>query len=287
MDMENDMGEDMDMDMDMEMKKGGKKGMMHMDSPFEMMMKAETLMKWQSINPTMGNVVYLLVAAAFVTEASLHMFRYTKKTGFWTQFHADSSTTDWFKIGDQIQYYGNLSLYGAAFLTSLLALFGIAPMINVMVWYLGVYWVGAFVLGISFFFKLLAFDSAHKNLTDLKYGATAAVAYGTIKGDFAMTLAGTAMKILPLVMQSENWRWAMFDAQSDEEQEAYLEEIYMDIEEWEKEQMMEMKKEKKAAKGEKGEKGEKGAKSNGDKPAKSEDGEKPKKGGKDGKPKAE
>ena len=109
----------------------------------------------------MGNVVYLLVATAFVTEACLHMFRYTTKDGHWSKFLADSSVTDWFKIGDQIQYYGNLALYGMALITSLLALFGIAPSINVMVWYFGVYWVGAFVLGISMFFKLLAFDSAH------------------------------------------------------------------------------------------------------------------------------
>lgn len=50
----------------------------------------------------MGNVVYLLVATAFVTEACLHMFRYTTKDGHWSKFLADSSVTDWFKIGDQI-----------------------------------------------------------------------------------------------------------------------------------------------------------------------------------------
>ena len=91
-------------------------------------------------------------------------------------------------------------LHAAAILTSTLALFGVLPTINVLVWEYGVMWLGGIFLFISFVFKMLAFDSAYKNLDNLKYGVTATVAYGTIKSDFSETLAVTAATVLPLVI---------------------------------------------------------------------------------------
>jgi hypothetical protein len=58
-----------------------------------------------------------------------------------------------------------------------LAAFGIAPYLNYLAWYIGVMWVGSVAMLASTIFKLLAFDSAHKNMTDLTYGPTAIIAY--------------------------------------------------------------------------------------------------------------
>ncbi len=96
-------------------------------------------------------------------------------------------------------------------------------------------WLGGIFLFTSFVFKLLAYDSAYKNLDDLKYGVTANVAYGTIKSDFAETLAMTAATVLPLVIQRDNWRWAMYESQSNEEKQAMIEQIEAEIEVWEEE----------------------------------------------------
>ena len=97
-------------------------------------------------------------------------------------------------------------------------------------------WLGGIFLFTSFVFKLLAFDSAYKNLDDLKYGITANVAYGTIKSDFAETLTVTAATVLPLVIQSDNWRWAMYESQSGAEKQAMIDEIEAEIKMWEDEQ---------------------------------------------------
>ena len=77
--------------------------------------------------------------------------------------------------------------------------------------------LGGSVLFIQLIFKLLAFDSAHLNYDDATYGAAAKIAYDAIKADFSNTLAMTAITVLPLAIQAENWKWSMYmnqDAES-------------------------------------------------------------------------
>ena len=45
---------------------------------------------------------------------------------------------------------------------------------------------------------------------------------------------------LNLYMQAENWMWAMFDALPQAEKDQKVEDLMMEVEEWEKEMMAEM-----------------------------------------------
>ena len=157
-DMKMEDGDMSDHDMDHDGKMHGKGEMMHHDSPFEMMMKVETLMRWSSIDPFMGNLTYLLVAAGVATHAALMAFRYASRSGHYATFLTGTGT-NWFEIRDLIQNYANLSLFGIAFVTQLLALFGIATGINAMVWIYGIMLAGGLANGVAEFMKFLAYDN--------------------------------------------------------------------------------------------------------------------------------
>ncbi len=205
-----------------------------MDSPFEMMMKVEQLLKWSQITPTIGCFAYLFVAAFATTHYALAAFRYTSKTGYYNTFKVGSDT-EWYKFGNYIINYGNLSLFGIAFITQLLAVFGIAPMINYLVWFWGIMVGGGVVNMLGQFFYFLGYDSA--------YSAN------TVAGNAQQTLIKTAMveevanqaKIgYALMSQYENWHWSLFNALSEEEQEATIMEIYEEIALWEEQVMADM-----------------------------------------------
>ena len=129
-----------------------------MESPFEMLMKAEKLMKLSSISTYNGSFSYLFVAAFAATHYSLAAFRYYSKSASRDAYLLDSTKTNWFEIGNYIINYGNLSLYGIAFITQLLALFGIAPYINYIVWFWGVMVVGGLANMVGQFLYFLAMD---------------------------------------------------------------------------------------------------------------------------------
>ncbi len=205
-------------------------GMMHHDSPFEMMMKVETLMRWSAIDPFMGNLTYLLVAAGVTTHAALMAFRYTSRTGYYNAFLSGTGT-NWFEIGDMIQNYANLSLFGIAFITQLLALFGILTWLNALVWFWGIMLAGGLANGVGAFFKFLAYDNCWDKATGCD---------GTVKADM---IAGTAMSTsvsLTLYMQAENWMWGVWEGQTQEEKDAQVEQLLMEVEEWEAEVRAEM-----------------------------------------------
>ena len=204
-------------------------GMMH-DSPFEMMMKVETLMRWSAIDPFMGNLTYLLVAAGVTTHAALQAFRYTSKTGYYTAFLTGTGT-NWFEIGDMIQNYANLSLFGIAFITQLLALFGILTWLNALVWFWGIMLVGGLVNGVAMFFKFLAYD----NCWDKLNGCSTSV-----KADMVANTAMSTSVSLTLYMQAENWMWGVWEGQTQEEKDAQVEELLMEVAAWEEEMRAEM-----------------------------------------------
>ena len=238
MDMKKEDHDDMDhKDHDGHMKGEGK--MMHHDSPFEMMMKVETLMRWSSIDPFMGNLTYLLVAAGVATHAALMAFRYSSRSGHYKSFLTGTGT-NWFEIGDLIQNYANLSLFGIAFVTQLLALFGIASGINALVWMWGIMLAGGLANGVAGFMKFLAYD----NCWDKTDGCQSLV-----KNDMVMQTAMETSVSLALYMQGENWMWGVWEGMTQEEQDTKVEELMMEVEAWEEEMRAEM-----AAEGKKGEK---------------------------------
>ncbi len=208
----------------------GEGKMMHHDSPFEMMMKVETLMRWSSIDPFMGNLTYLLVAAGVATHAALMAFRYASRSGHYATFLTGTGT-NWFEIGDLIQNYANLSLFGIAFVTQLLALFGIATGINAMVWMWGIMLAGGLANGVAGFMKFLAYDNCWDK---------AASCQSLVKQDMVMATAMDTSVSLALFMQGENWMWGVWEGMTQEEQDTKVEELMMEVEAWEEEMRAEM-----------------------------------------------
>ncbi len=54
-----------------------------LDAPFEWLMKAMTLMRWESISTEMGGITYILVNAFLILYTSLHLFRYSTKSNYY------------------------------------------------------------------------------------------------------------------------------------------------------------------------------------------------------------
>merc|ERR1712013_679522 len=178
----------------------------------------------------MGNLTYLLVAAGVATHAALMAFRYASRSGHYAAFLAGTGT-NWFEIGDLIQNYANLSLFGIAFVTQLLALLGIATGLNAMVWMWGIMLAGGLANGVAGFMKFLAYDTCWDK---------ASACQGLVKTDMIMNTAMETSVSLALFMQGENWMWGVWEGMTQEEQDAKVEELYMEVEAWEEEMRAEM-----------------------------------------------
>ncbi len=249
MDMEMDMEAEM-MDM-MEMSEEDMQDHMMeeaMESPFSMLMKIEKLMQWSMIDPTMGQISYMLIAGSACAHYSLQAFRYFGDEKYYATYTLDkSSGTQWFELGNKMINFTNLAVYGVAFITSLLALFGIAPGINYMVWFWGVMVLGGGANMIGELFYFIGQDGAYSDYsstaTDAKSIAKVAIGgavYVAIRSAMVEQSVIQTMINFSLYANAENWMWAMFNAMPQEEKDAKVEELMMQVEEWEKEMMAEM-----------------------------------------------
>ncbi len=54
-----------------------------LDAPFEWLMKAMTLMRWDSISTEMGGITYIMVNAFVILYTSLYLFRYSTKSNYY------------------------------------------------------------------------------------------------------------------------------------------------------------------------------------------------------------
>lgn len=130
-----------------------------LEDPFATMMKLETFMKWSVINPAVGNLTYLLVSAGVVLYASLSAFRYTKVDHYYDHFW-NKQGTEWYRYGDLLQLYTNLSLFGIGLLTQILSMYGIANSIHYTFWMWGVMTIGGLSNIVAIIMKFLAYESA-------------------------------------------------------------------------------------------------------------------------------
>jgi len=193
-------------------------------------------------------MAYLFTAGFACAHYSLLAFRYFGKAERYDAYTVDkSSGTQWFELGSKMINFTSLAVYGVAFMTSLLALLGIAPSINYMVWFWGVMVLGGGANMIGEMLMFIGMDGAYSDwtntATDVKTVAAAAIG-GAVYVNIRQAMveeAVTQTKIMyVLYNQSENWMWAMWDAMPEADKEAKVEEIMMEIEEWEAEQMAEM-----------------------------------------------
>ena len=259
-----DADEGMDDEMKEEMEEEMMEKMDHMDwdmTPSQMWMKAGELMKFTSIDPFMGTLTYLMVAIGMTTHTALNLFRYEQSdsdaakdwySGFATGSDDDYKTgkfdgTNWFKLGDLLTKFTHLAVYGAAAITTILAGFGIAPEINMLVWFYGVFLVGGIVSFVGTILKFLGYETGYSNMEETIMGAFNLGMASNIRGKMIEDTVMETSVALSLYMQMENWHWAAWDALPQELKETQLEELMAEIEEWDAEKMAEMEGEKKEA----------------------------------------
>ena len=91
-------------------------------------------------------------------------------------------------FGHEMINFTNLAVYGVAAITSLLALFGIAPAINYMVWFWGVMVLGGGANMIGELFYFIGQDGAYSDFSyegtdvaSLAKVATGGIVYGNIR----------------------------------------------------------------------------------------------------------
>ena len=219
-------------------------------TPSQMWMKAGELMKFASINPFMGEITYLMVAIGVATHTALDLFRYEDSDVLDTY---KTSSTNWFKLGSMIRKYTYVAVFGIAALTQILAGLGIAPGINMLVWFYGVMFAGTIASSLGFLFKYLGYEGGYcadddtDCATELaKYKGSAYAVRSSMIEDVIFDTSFT----LALYMEGENWMWAQWDAATQEEKETKLEELMAEIEEWDAEKMAEMEGEMKEEKSE-------------------------------------
>ena len=246
--MEEDMMDKMDWDM----------------KPSEMWMKAEELMRFTSINPFMGTITYLMVAIGMTTHKALDLFRYrqpdsdSKKDAYaafrigadsdWNMTTGEFEGTNWFKSGALIANYTNLAVWGIAAITQIMAGLGIAPEINMLVWFFGVMLLNGLANSIYALFAFIAYETGYANREEPNAGETNTDALYLIRSAMTEFAAVEASAALALYMQMENWHWAAWEALTQEAKETNLEELMAEIEEWDAEKMAEMEAEMKEEK---------------------------------------
>ena len=77
-----------------------------------------------------------------------------------------TSATNFWKLANMIHGYGGLAILGTAYLFQLLATFGIAKNLNYLIWYYLVGFGGMLFDNTYMVLLYLAYDAAHKLLTD-------------------------------------------------------------------------------------------------------------------------
>ena len=106
----------------------------------------------------MGSVSYAIVAAIATIYYGMEAWKYWGTVQYLSYL---GGTTNWFEAGNVTINYTLVFVFMIAFVTQMLAAFGIAPMINYQVWFWGVLVVGGIAHFVGMFFYFLGFDDAH------------------------------------------------------------------------------------------------------------------------------
>ena len=117
-----------------------------------------------------------------------------------------------------------LAAFSVAFITQLLAIFGIANGINVMVWAVGLGGIGGLVNLVTGIMAWYAYDLAYQLTEDSSTSvadlADAAIVMAAIKDDMMMSTLDGLTTELGLASVSEEWfMWNMWKAEGEEKME--------------------------------------------------------------------
>ena len=120
-----------------------------------------------SFDLLLSQVSYLTLAAVQVGLLSLVIFALRPKmTSVSQAASATFTNTNWYNLSNLIAGYGLLGLFGLAFVTQVLSIFGIASFVNVLVWLVGVGLLGGTVVLTALVFNFLAYNEIYDRVLD-------------------------------------------------------------------------------------------------------------------------
>jgi len=158
-----------------------------------------------------SQLAYISIALVEVLAAYLIMLRY--RTQDWSGVAADSyykpyethvGGTNWWSMANMLNRYGKLAIYGVAFTTQILAIVGIVPDINMMVWQYGV------IMGVSTLDVLyivlngLAYDTATNKCRQDEVALACGVA-DTMAEDFSVFFGLSSFSAATIFMNYPMW----------------------------------------------------------------------------------
>ena len=113
-----------------------------------------------------GEIGFLWTALFYTGAAAAQLFRYRSNDKYYSA--GDILSSNYWKWADMILNWTTLSVMGLSALTQLLAIFGIAKGINVLVWLWVSPFAWTFALAAYNILMFLAYDGAHKKCEDTK-----------------------------------------------------------------------------------------------------------------------
>ena len=223
-----DMVDDVEPEGKMEDMDGGKS---EEDMRIWQMMKFEKMMEWAMRDPMMGQIAYTTVAVGQAVWLGLMMFRYY---GIEARVPASMGDTDYAGLAHMIGGYGGLALWSAAAITQLMSDFGAGGDLNMMVWGYGLEMGGSILGMIVSLFVFLSYNEAYTWSQDTTKTAdeqaTALAHMDELEAMWTATAANEAMVALTLMAEYNNWKQAQWMILSEEEQNAYKEEMKAKLE---------------------------------------------------------
>ena len=185
--------------------------------------------RYTSTEILVAQISYIMVALLEAISAFLIAFRYRKQDwlgsasdSYYKQYETHVGGTNWWSLANALNTYTKLVVYGAGFITQLLALFGIAPGINQTVWQWGVI-VGVTTVNVLFvLFSGMGYDTAvDKARQEEVAGALTVV--GQMDEDFALFFGLTSFSGSILWLNYPQWLQGQNDATKEAEESSSAE----------------------------------------------------------------
>ena len=121
------------------------------------------------------------MAVGNAMDSAVNLFRYRSSSTYYN--NGDTAMdTNWWKLASQTMNYVLLGVWGVAAITQLLATFGIANDLNLMVWMYLVGVVGGISTAVMGAFYELAYDTAYTNMEDTSKTTAVRTAAASVYG---------------------------------------------------------------------------------------------------------
>jgi hypothetical protein len=175
-------------------------------------------------HPMDGNLAYLSVALGACMELVLYGFVWhPSDSDTNSQLASGSANTDYYSLMHKIEVYGGLGVWGTAFITQLLATFGIMVGINMMVWGMVLPLVGGLLELTIAVLGFLAYNQFFDQATMATPNAYASAYGGVMEREMAKHTASHVAGAFELYLEMGNWLWAAYMNSSEEEKAGWRE----------------------------------------------------------------